>query len=76
MSPKVPVVTAKELIRVLEMIGYKQVRQRGSHIRIVHPSLRPVTVPNHKEIRVGLLVKILRDADLTTEDLVRLLSEK
>ena len=69
MSPKTPVVSARQLIRVLESIGYRVARQKGSHIRLNHDTLPPVTVPNHKEIKVGLLVKILHDANLTISDL-------
>ena len=70
MSPKTPVVSARQLIHVLESIGYKVARQKGSHIRLNHDSLPPITVPNHKEIKVGLLTKILHDANLTVSDLV------
>ncbi len=66
-----PVVSAKDLIRVLEIYGYECVRQRGSHIRLLHPTLPPITVPDYKEIRVGLLAKILRDAHIDADDLIR-----
>ena len=73
--PKLPVVTASEVIKVLEKIGFHTVRQKGSHIRMKHEDSRIVTIPVHKgkTIGKGLLRKILRDAKLTIEEFIRLL---
>ena len=73
--PKLPTVTAKEVIKALEKIGFHAVRQRGSHVRMKHEDNRVVTVPVHKgkTIGKGLLRKILRDAELTVEEFIELL---
>ncbi|MCK5200761.1 MAG: type II toxin-antitoxin system HicA family toxin [Spirochaetales bacterium] len=74
--PKLPSVSAKETIKVFEKLGYKIVRQKGSHIRMHHKTeegIRPLTIPNHKIIGKGLLRKLLRDAELTVEDFIKLL---
>ncbi len=73
--PKLPSVTAQELITALEKIGFAIVRQKGSHVRMKHEDGRVVTIPIHagKGIGKGLLLKILRDADLTKEVLIDLL---
>lgn len=76
MNPKLPVVSAYQVIRVLQHIGYEIVRQRGSHIRLrdeTDPNHLPVTVPNHKTIKPGLLQQILRDANLTVDQFLSLL---
>ena len=72
---KLPTVPSGELIQALERGGFEQVRQRGSHARLRHPEGRVVTVPVHsgKEVGKGLLRKILRDAELTVDDLLDLL---
>ncbi len=75
MSPRFPLVSGVEMIKVLKKIGYDQVRQRGSHIRLAHPDKKPVTVPNHKELGIGLTLKILKDASLTLEDYIELLKD-
>ena len=64
-----PQISGKNLIKILEQIGYKVARQKGSHIRLKHKDAtrKPVTVPNHKAIGKGLLRKILRDAKLETK---------
>jgi len=55
MSPKLPVVSGKEVIKVFQKIGYIVVRQRSSHIRLrdkLNPLHKPLTVPDHKEIKL------------------------
>jgi len=73
--PELPVLPARRLIRLLEELGFEVVRQRGSHIRLRHPDGRVVTVPMHpgQDIGRGLLRKILRDAEVSTEALQELL---
>ena len=65
--PKLPSVTAEQLIKVLRAIGFYIIRQKGSHVRLKHEDGRVVTIPVHAQqtIGKGLLLKILRDADLT-----------
>ncbi len=75
MSP-LPVVSASEAIRVFERIGYRQVRQRGSHIRLrdeTNANHLPLTAPNHKTLKPGLLRKLIRDAGLTVDEFNELL---
>lgn len=76
--PKLPRISGKEAVRIFEKIGYKVVRQKGSHIRMIHYTDRnrtPLTVPDHKELGVGLLRKLVRDSKLTTEEFTELSKE-
>jgi predicted RNA binding protein YcfA (HicA-like mRNA interferase family) len=73
MSPKLPVVSGDDVIRVLGKFGYVAVRQKGSHVRLRHPAdpaRAPVTVPLHKELASGTFRRILRDAQLDIEQFV------
>ena len=73
---KLPRISGAEAIRALEKVGYRQVRQRGSHVRLrhySHPDRKPVTIPLHRELKPGLLRKILRDAGLSVRDFVELI---
>jgi len=73
MNPRLPVVSGKQLIRVLERFGYEVVRQKGSHVRLRHardPQRVAVTVPLHDEIAFGTLKRILQDAKISVEQLV------
>jgi len=71
--PRLPILSGEEAIKVLEKIGYHQIRQRGSHIRLAHSLKKSVTVPNYKIISRGLLRKILRDAEVSTEEFLKYL---
>jgi predicted RNA binding protein YcfA (HicA-like mRNA interferase family) len=75
MTPKLPVISGKQLIQVLERCGYTVSRQKGSHVRLHHsdPQRTAVTVPLHDEIAFGTLQRILRDAKITREQLISLL---
>ena len=79
MTPKLPVISGEELIRALGKFGYVRVRQKGSHVRLRHGSdtqRKPVTVPLHPSIARGILKQILRDAQITVEQLVSELQRK
>jgi len=70
--PKLPILSGKEIIKVLEKIGYRQIRQRGSHIRLGCPNRKSVTVPDYKAVSRGLLRKIIRDAEISREEFEKL----
>jgi predicted RNA binding protein YcfA (HicA-like mRNA interferase family) len=75
---KLPVISGKEAIKVFEKIGYTVVRQKGSHIRLrneINKNNPPLTVPNHREIKPGLLRKLIKDANLTVEEFNEILYE-
>lgn len=63
-----PAITFRDLIRRITRLGFKRVRQKGSHIRFVHPDGRKTTIPDHggKDVPRGLLAKIIRQ-DLAME---------
>lgn len=70
---KLPIVSGKKLIKVLNKIGYCETRRRSSHIRLECPDRSSVTVPDYKTIDRSLLRKILRDAELTIEEFGKLM---
>jgi predicted RNA binding protein YcfA (HicA-like mRNA interferase family) len=75
---KLPVVSGQQAVQVFTKIGYVVVRQRGSHLRLRdddNPAHLALTVPNHKVLKVGLLRALIRDADLTTDEFIRLLKD-
>ena len=60
--PKLPRVSGRRLIKLLEHLGYRVIRQRGSHIRLqkILPSgTHHLTVPGHRELATGTLNDIL-----------------
>ncbi len=65
---KLPVVSGKEVLRILLKRGYSIKNQKGSHIHLQHPERPPVTVPNHKVIVPKTLNSIIEATGLTEED--------
>ena len=79
MSDKLPVLTGKELIKLLERWGFIVTRVKGSHHRMRNEDGRVTTIPLHKNdpISKGLLRKIIReDLLLSFEEFNRLLEDK
>lgn len=68
---KLPVISGRKLIQALQRLGYAIRDQDGSHVHLRHPTRRPLTVPNHKEIARGTLRAIINQAELTVEELIR-----
>jgi predicted RNA binding protein YcfA (HicA-like mRNA interferase family) len=69
----VPVLKPRQVIRILETLGFIEVRQRGSHKQFRHPDGRATTVPDHKgrDISPLLLRKIADDIGMRLDDLLR-----
>jgi predicted RNA binding protein YcfA (HicA-like mRNA interferase family) len=71
---KLPSISGKECIKVLEKIGFYQKRQESSHIIMRRDEpFAQVVVPNHSEIAKGTLRAIIRDIELSVEEFVTLL---
>jgi len=73
---KYPVLKPREIIKGLENLEFKQVRQKGSHIQFRHSDGRGTTVPNHKgrDISPILLKQILKDINVDLEDFLKAIS--
>ena len=70
---KLPICSGKEVIKILTKLGYYQTRQHSSHIRLTCLRRKSITVTDYRTISRGLLRKILRDAELTVEEFIKLL---
>jgi predicted RNA binding protein YcfA (HicA-like mRNA interferase family) len=60
----------KQLIRIIQKLGFVRERTAGSHVHFRHSDGRWATIPVHnKEFKKGTLHAILKSLDLTLEDL-------
>jgi predicted RNA binding protein YcfA (HicA-like mRNA interferase family) len=76
--PKLPTdLSGRELRAALERFGFVFRRQTASHmvLRREAPYAR-VVIPDHKQLRLGTLRRILSDAGITVEQLLALLGRK
>ncbi len=67
---KLPLVNAKVLEKILLLLGFILVRQKGSHVFYRHPDGRYTTLPHHGTSDIGrsLLRQILREINLSPEE--------
>lgn len=71
---KTPVVSWKDVVKVLNKLGYTVRRQSGSHI-ILHRTdpTNSIPVPKHDELKTGTLLAIIKCTGLTKDKFMRLL---
>jgi predicted RNA binding protein YcfA (HicA-like mRNA interferase family) len=74
---RLPRLRGKQLIRAPEHAGFYVERTRGNHFRLKHHDGRVTSIPSHasETIGPGLLRSILRDIEMSTDDLLKLLSK-
>lgn len=71
--PKLPRISSREAIRALESLGFEQVRQTGSHVVMKKETEEGeigCVVPVHRELKVGTLSSILKQAQVTVEEFI------
>ena len=71
--PKIP--RAREIIKILEGLGFIFLRQSGSHAIYEHPVTKiQVVIPVHgsKEISIGVFKRILRDLEISIDSFWKL----
>ena len=69
--PKLHRVSGQEAIRALGQLGFEQVRQRGSHVVLKKQTPEGVVgcvVPLHRELAIGTLRGILKQARVTSDE--------
>ena len=73
MSPKLPVISGRELLKFFSNNVFQLVRQRGSHMvmrRIQEPHTILV-IPDHSELDRGTLRSIIRDSGISIEEFLK-----
>jgi predicted RNA binding protein YcfA (HicA-like mRNA interferase family) len=66
MGVQLPVLKPREVIKILESLGFEEARQKGSHKQFRHPDGRCTTVPYHqgRDLSPILLRQIAKDINL------------
>ncbi|WP_461865337.1 type II toxin-antitoxin system HicA family toxin [Thermococcus sp.] len=68
-------ISGQETIKVLRKLSYYPVRQKGSHVVLLGPTGRIITVPLHKSLKTGLLRAILREVGISVKIFKELLDD-
>ncbi len=76
--PKLPVIKTKELIRVLNKLGFSKYHQVGSHAQFKHSDGRRITVSIHSGRDIGkkTLKGIISDLDSSIEEFIQILKKR
>jgi predicted RNA binding protein YcfA (HicA-like mRNA interferase family) len=72
--PRIPRLSGREIISILEANGYQRKRQRGSHV-VMRKGSSVCVVPDHKEVKTGTLAGVLRQAGISPEEFAAWVSE-
>ncbi|RKL63081.1 type II toxin-antitoxin system HicA family toxin [Thermoanaerobacteraceae bacterium SP2] len=66
---KLTVVSSKDMVKILERLGFIEIRQKGSHKYFKHEDGRSTVIPFHGEdLGRGLIRKILKDIEISIEE--------
>ncbi|MCI0478238.1 MAG: type II toxin-antitoxin system HicA family toxin [Anaerolineales bacterium] len=72
--PSLRRVSGQQAIRALERLGFVQVRQRGSHVVLKKQTREGeigCVVPLHRELAIGTLRSVIKQARLTAEEFMQ-----
>lgn len=71
---KLPLLSANEIIKILQKMGFQKIRQEGSHVFLQHHDGRTTVIPNHpgEDVDRGLLNKIIKkDLNIEREEFMK-----
>ena len=73
--PKHPILKPQEIIKILGIFGFYEIRQKGSHKQFKHNDGRTTTIPFHKgkDISPILLKQILKETKIDLDDFKKLI---
>lgn len=67
--PELPRISGKQAIRAFERLGFRQVRQSGSHV-VLRRTDKGCAVPLHSSLAAGTLRRAIRQAGITVDEFV------
>jgi len=68
MSSNIPVLTSKEIERILQKIGFLFYRQTGSHRIFVKDELQVIVPYHNKDLKKGTIFQIIKGTGLSIDD--------
>ncbi|KQS02160.1 hypothetical protein ASG11_15375 [Sphingomonas sp. Leaf357] len=72
--PRLPPVSGQDLVRALKRLGFHEISQRGSHVKLRNGDTLCI-VPLHRDLKKGTMAGILRQAKLSSEDVLKALMQ-
>ena len=70
---KLTIISSKDMVRILEILGFNEIRQKGSHKSFKHVDGRTTVIPFHGEdLGRGLIRKVLKDIEISPDEYEKL----
>lgn len=72
---QIPNLSGKEVVAIFERFGWEFVRQSGSHMILIKDGeMASLSVPKHREVAKGTLRSLIRSANITTDEFLKMIS--
>ena len=68
--PELPRISGAQAVAVFERLGFKQVRQRGSHV-VLRKDDQGCVIPLHSSLATGTLRGVIRQSGVTVDEFIR-----
>ncbi len=68
--PELPCISGREAIRAFERLGFRRVRQKGSHV-VLRRENKGCVIPLHDSLALGTLRSAIKQAGITVADFVQ-----
>lgn len=70
--PKLPRISGLAIVKALERLGFEKLRQSGSHV-VMGRNGKGCVVPVHREVKIGTLAGLLRQAGVSPDEFIKAL---
>jgi predicted RNA binding protein YcfA (HicA-like mRNA interferase family) len=71
MTPKLPLLSGRQVIAALKRMGFETVHRKGSHVKMQRPDGMVIVFPDHKEIDRWTLKGALKDAEIDEAEFLK-----
>ena len=68
---KLPLLSGRQVVAALQRLGFIEIHRKGSHVKMEHADGRRIVFPFHDEVDRFTLKGALRDAEVDTEEFLR-----
>jgi len=68
---KLPLLSGREVLAVLNRMGFKEIHRKGSHVKMTHPDRRKIVFPYHDEVDRYTLKGALKDAEIDIQEFLK-----
>ena len=66
---ELPRISGNNAIKIFESLGFKVVRQKGSHV-VLRKDDRGCVIPVHRELAIGTLRSVIKQAGITADEFI------